>query len=378
MEITFPCVQVEQPIGSFYVGTIPGSELCELTWVDVRRIEGERGFETYLGIQRPLNPDRVEELTEYVASPDACFPTAVIIAVPGVCASYDEDKKQMTLREYLEPGEGEETIVFRQIAKVIDGQHRIEGIRANRGKRIKFEVNVSVFVDMDIADQAYVFSTVNLAQTKVNRSLVYDLFDLAKTRSPQKTCHNIAVALDRNEKTPFFERIKRLGSSTEGRFNETITQSTFVESLLRYISKNANQDRNLYLLHKTPSIARAEELQELIFRNMFIEERDLQITDVIWNYFDAVRERWPNAWNYLGRGLMLNKTNGFRGLMRFLRPVYLHIASPGDIPSKDEFASIFRRIEFDDERFTTDTYLPGSSGESALYRDLLSASKLMG
>jgi len=374
-QIRFPCIRVEQPIGSFYIGTITGDDLCEITWVDVRRIEGERGFETYLGIQRPLDAKRVEQLIEYVASPDACFPTAVIIAVPAVCASYDEDRLEMTLREYLEPGDGEETIDFRQIAKVIDGQHRIEGLRAHRS--MKFEVNVSVFVDMDIADQAYVFSTVNLAQTKVNKSLVYDLFDLAKTRSPQKTCHNIAVALDRNEKSPFYERIKRLGVSTQGRFNETITQATFVESLLRYISRNANQDRNLYLRRKIPPKATSQELKELVFRNMFIDEKDLEITDVIWNYFDAVRERWPKAWNYLGRGLMLNKTNGFRALMRFLRPTYLHVSAPGEVPPKDEFVRVFKRVNFTDDQFTTDTYLPGSSGESMLYKDFLAASKLL-
>jgi len=33
-----------------------------------------------------------------------------------------------------------------------------------------FDVNVSIFVDADIADQATVFATVNLAQTKVTEA----------------------------------------------------------------------------------------------------------------------------------------------------------------------------------------------------------------
>jgi hypothetical protein len=57
-----------------------------ISYSDIRRIEGERGIETYLGIQRPLDPKRVRELEHYVSSPDACFPTAVIIAVPAECA----------------------------------------------------------------------------------------------------------------------------------------------------------------------------------------------------------------------------------------------------------------------------------------------------
>ncbi len=53
-----------------------------------------------------------------------------------------------------------------------------------------------------MAQQANIFSTVNLSQTKVNRSLAYDLFALAASRSPQKTCHDIAVALDRGKNSP--------------------------------------------------------------------------------------------------------------------------------------------------------------------------------
>jgi DGQHR domain-containing protein len=342
--------------------------------VDVRRIEGERGFETYLGIQRPLSPRRVKELAKYVRSPDACFSTAVIIAVPGICTEFDEAKGRMVLSPYEDEENLSNNIDFEQIAKVIDGQHRIEGLRAfDNGE---FDVNVSLFVDMDIADQAYLFSTVNLAQTKVNRSLVYDLFELAKTRSPQKTCHEMAVALDRHEKSPFFERIKRLGVATEGRFNETITQATFVESLIVYISADPVADRNLFLNKRTPKKASSDELQRLIFRNMFLGERDLEITDVIWNFFDAVRTRWPEAWNFFGKGLMLNKTNGFKAFMRFLRHAYLHLCSPGEVPKKDAFLGVLKRIALRDNQFTTDIYKPGTSGESLLYRTLRDKSGL--
>jgi DGQHR domain-containing protein len=109
-----------------------------------------------------------------------------------------------------------------------------------------------VFVDVDIEDQAYLFSTVNLAQTKVNKSLVYDLFDLARGRSPQKTTHNIAVALDQNDSSPLHQRIKRLGSATRGRVAERITQATFVESLLPYISKNPMLDRDTFFAAGNP------------------------------------------------------------------------------------------------------------------------------
>jgi len=92
---------------------------------------------------------------------------------------------------------------------VIDGQHRIEGLKELQD--IQFDLNISVFVDIDVAQEGYIFSTVNLAQTKVNRSLAYDLYDLAKSKSPQKFCHNAAVALDKGKESPLYHRIKRLG-----------------------------------------------------------------------------------------------------------------------------------------------------------------------
>jgi len=322
-------------------------------------------------------PKRVKEIEAYVNTSDACFPTSIILAIPGVCAKFEEAMSRMVLNNYLEPSDDEDPIYYRDIAKVLDGQHRIEGLKAFKGE--EYQVNVSIFIDADIADQAYIFSTVNLTQTKVNRSLAYDLFDLAKSRSPQKTCHNIAVALDQNEKSPFFQRIKRLGVTTEGRFNETITQATLVQSLMIYICKDQIEqikDRDLYLRGKLPQKSNAEDVKQQIFRNLFIDNRDLDIADIIWNYFDAVKENWPDAWNNMGHGCMLNKTNGFKALMRFLRPAYLYITAPGKVPSKEQFLEIFKKTKLSDTDFTIDRFVPGTSGESELFRTLMVESDL--
>jgi DGQHR domain-containing protein len=372
--ISLPCLKVKQPLGEFFIASIESNILCQITDFDVRRMITEREIETYLGIQRPLNPARVKELSFYVNTADACFPTGVILAVDGVCAQYNEEKKELILSNYLEPERLEDKVFYRQIAKVLDGQHRIEGLKSFEGDT--FQVNISVFIDIDIEDQAYIFSTVNLAQTKVNKSLVYDLFDLANSRSPQKTCHNIAVALDDNSESPFFHRVKRLGVATEGRFNETITQATFVQSLLPYITSNALEDRDIYLKNRTPKKATAPDLNKFIFRNLFIEGKDLEIADILWNYFDAVKQRWPEAWSATGKGVMLNKTNGFRALMRFLRPVYLYLNSPGMVTSTQNFLGVLNKIQLADRDFTIDRFKPGTSGESELYKTLLEESRV--
>jgi DGQHR domain-containing protein len=365
ISFTVPVLKVSQPIGEFFVGALESKRLCEITYFDVRRILREREFETYLGIQRPLNESRVKEIEQYVHTADACFPTAIILSVSGDCAKYDEGSGLLTLSNYEDPEDPDKNIIYRQIAKVIDGQHRIEGLKNYKGP--SFGVNVSIFVDIDVAEEAYIFSTVNLAQTKVNKSLAIDLLELARSRSPQKLCHNIAVALDQGEKSPFYHKIKRLGVATEGRFNETLTQATFVDSLLGYLSSNPVRDRDIYIRGKVPNKAEAQESKLLIFRNMMIDKRDMEIVDVLWNYFDAVRSKWPTAWNSTGYGLILNRTNGFRALMRFLRPAYLNLVGPGEVPTREQFGNIFKRIQMNDDEFTTDNYKPGTSGEVALY-----------
>jgi len=204
----------------------------------------------------------------------------------------------------------------------------------------------SLFIGIDVAEEGYIFSTVNLAQTKVNRSLATDLYDLAVSNSPQKLCHNVAVALDEEKGSPFYHRIKRLGVQTEGRFDETLTQATVYDMSMPYLSTDPIKDRDLYLRGKTPIKASSMELRKLIFRNMFIEGRDLEIVDILWNYFDAVRLSWPEAWISNKRGDILNKTNGFRALMRFLRPAYLAVAQQiGNVPAADQFKRIFDRNE---------------------------------
>lgn len=362
----FPVLRINQPIGTFFLGVLDSKRVCEITDFDVRRLLKEREFETYLGIQRPLNKVRVKEIQQYVATVDACFPTSVVLSVSGDCATYNGDTNTLALSNYQDPDDPSRNVLYRQIAKVIDGQHRIEGLKNYQGGA--FDLGVCIFVDIDVAEEGYIFSTVNLAQTKVNKSLAYDLFDLAKAKSPQKLCHNISVALDQNEGSPFSQRIKRLGVATEGRFNETLTQATFVEALLPYVSSNPVLDRDIYIRGKVPARVGTVESKTLIFRNMMIDDRDLEIADVIWNYFDAVRNRWPQAWNNMERGSVLNKTNGFRALMRLLRPAYLYLAKPGQVPTTEQFREIFDRVRLRDDEFTAETFVPGTSGEVLLFR----------
>ena len=103
---------------------------------------------------------------------------------------------------------------------------------------------------------------------------------------------------------------------------------------------------------------------------MFIDSRDAEIARVLWNFFAAVAARWPGAWAERRAGIMLNRTNGFGGLMRFLGDAYNSFNRPDQVIPQPDFAEIFRRIKLRESDFTIDTYKPGTSGEVQLAKDL--------
>ena len=362
-------IEVKQPMGTFFIASIPHWRLVEISAVDVRRMLKQRDIEEYLGIQRPLNESRVIELQKYVQTLDACFPTSIVLAVPARCASFSKGK--LTLNNFPSEESGEK-IIYREIAKVLDGQHRIAGLR-DLPKEFRFDVNVSIFVDIELEDQAYIFSIVNLAQTKVHKSLAYDLFELATTRSPQKTAHNVAVVLDRSKGSPFEGRIKRLGSATPGRSGELLTQSTVVEGLLPLISRTRIEDRDALKRKQKLPFPNETELRHMPLRGYFVKDNDAAIVDLIWNFFEAVSKRWPAAWNHpqTAEGYMLARTNGFKALMRVFPILYMGIERPGVMVSADQFFARLKHVTLKDENFVVSEFRPGTSGEAALASQII-------
>lgn len=377
-------LKLRQPQGEFFIGTISAEDLVDITYSDIRRINNEdRDVEKYLGIQRPLDKSRVAKIKQYIQSPDASFPTGIVLSVDPKCAEYNPSSSTLILKEYTSEFESEqnENVSLHKIAKVLDGQHRIEAFMNSQGNydfslNIPiFELNVIIFIGLDIDEQANIFATINLAQTKVNKSLVYDLEGLSKIRSPFRTAHKIAIALDdADESSPLYHRIKRLGVKTEGRENsEPLTQAVFVESLMKLISKDPFEDRTQLLKGNKLMLADLHTLKHFPFRNLFIMDKDNEIALILYNYFKSIEKKWPIAWNDINLiGNILPKSNAFKAFMRFLKPLYLNIVNDniGRIVTIDEFSEYFKTYNIEDSDFTSGNFLPGSGGEATFYKIL--------
>ena len=191
--------------------------------------------------------------------------------------------------------------------------------------------------------------------------------------------HNIARLLNSRESSPFYKRIMILGTAT-GSPSETLTQAAFIDPLMCYITLNsisAMEDRDaLKRGKKLPEIEQgAVRVRKLIFRNLFIQDRDAEIARVVWNYFTAVSQRWPEAWPLRKSGLILNRTTGYRALMRFLPLAYMTLGRETVIPTA-EFKAIFDKVKLDSEDFTPERFKPGTGGQAELYRKLQADTKI--
>lgn len=353
--IRTPAIEVKQPIGTFYVCTLKFFEIVKIAYTDVRRISNEkREVEEYIGIQRELSSKRVKEIQNYVNLVDASFPNTIILSISSENAIFNPETKEI------------EILNQNNVAKVLDGQHRIAGLEGYFQEDVPFDVIVAIFIDMELEDQAILFATINKTQTKVNKSLAADLYEFTKSRSPQKTCHNIVRALDQLKSSPFYGKIKILGSAVE-KEKETITQATFVESLIQYISQDKMKDRD--------DLKRGKKLEPLdndkyFLRDWFIKDKDSAIAQLVMDFFKAVQWKWPNAWNKVSSESILNRSTGFIALMKFFPVCCKELGFPEKVPNVDDFKEVFMRINLDENSFTRTNYIPGSAGQAKLLNDL--------
>ena len=370
--------RVKQPLGEFFVGAMTVRDVLAVSSFDFRRMQFKSGYVDFLGIQRRVDEGRAKKIAKYARTADAVFPTSVVLSVDDKCCSIKETDifglSQIQISPYIDDENVRLNIALSEAASIIDGQHRLSGLRD--ADALDMDLPVTIFVGNDEATDASIFSIVNLAQTKVNKSLVYDLFALNERRSPERTAHETVVSLDRMPESPFQGTIKRLGIATPGRDNETLSQATIVQGLLPYITADALADRDIGRRFGFWDPPTEPEVRRRIFRKFFVSNEDAKILAIMVNYFSAVAERWPQSWAGLSEGDILRRTNGYLGFMRFLRPAYLSLAAQSEVPSKEQFSQILKNISIPDLGFTIDRFPPGSSGAKRLFDWLLNESGL--
>jgi len=282
-------LKIEQPIGTFYLSSIEASILAKIAVV-------ERRNENPNAVQREQSLGRIKDIAKYCSESDATFPTPIIISV----------------KENADVRIDEDYIIFNDneiLGEVIDGQHRLEGLKASN-YMVKFQMPVVLMFDLYPSQKAYVFSIINSKQTRVNMSLIYDLFALSDKRSPYKTCHETARALNIDKESPFFNRLKMLGKKEEDQELASLSQGTFIKYLLELISKNPDED--------TRRLKNGEELEpneHLVLRQYFIDNQDAVIFKILLNLLNGVKDAFEEEWDKPNE-YIISKPIGFGSIIK--------------------------------------------------------------
>lgn len=292
-EVTY--IKVEQPIGTFYITSMKASTLAKIAKV-------ERRHENPDAVQRDQSSKRIKEISEYCGDSDATFPTPIIIAV--------DENANVELTETKFRFSGNE-----KIGDVIDGQHRLEGLKASNHIE-KFELPVVLMFNLYPEEKAYVFSIINSKQTRVNMSLIYDLFALSSNRSPYKTCHETARALNKEIESPFHNRLKMLGKKTEGQELASLSQGTFIKYMLELVSRKPDED--------TRRLKHGEELlpdDKPVLRNYFMKGQDAVLYKIMFNLYSGVRDAFPEEWQNPD-DYIISKSIGFGAVIKAFPEIY--------------------------------------------------------
>lgn len=357
--LTRPCIAVNQPIGTFYLMSLSAEQLVGRVCIQPRTISSSDSH----NVQRAENPGRVKEIAQYVRDPDATFPTAVIISADSTYAAVDENSITFS----PSPGQPEEGF---EIGELLDGQHRIRGLQEAQQQGFKiaaFEIPVVVMLDLDVAEKAYVFSIINSKQTPVSKSLIYDLFGLAKDRSPYSVCHEIARAMNTDPNGPFYRGIKMLGKKQHP--HEILTQGSFVKYLLQLISSKPDRDAIALKSEEVPVE------QNRPFNAFFRNKKDELILLAMTNYFSAVAEAFSADWDtaaYIdkdgrpikGKTPVMRRTVGYEALMRALAKIWPIVQTEGNL-DKALFVKLVGKFKENlaDQDISTETF--GSSSADA-------------
>ncbi|ACH63886.1 putative DGQHR domain protein [Aliivibrio fischeri MJ11] len=314
-------IEVSQPMGDFYVFKISAKKLVSITFSMAAYNQNGK----LSGVQRKLRLDRIKQIALYSNSYNATFPNSIILS-----ANFDvdgslivDDKLRWDVKN------GELTIpTDKKIASIIDGQHRLEGIReAIKNPDFQdFDILCSVYIDMPFSEQAEVFTSINFNQKKVDKSIAYELFgyDLDETDKAYWSPDTLAIYLTRIFNNDPNSPIKgKVFTSFVGEVkNEDwyISTACLVESISLLMTTDATKDR--YYLHQSAFFNKGRvKLKDLKvkapLRNMYIKGNDKDIFVVINNYLSKLQSL---GW-FSSSDLVTTKTIGFLAMFEVLRDI---------------------------------------------------------
>jgi DGQHR domain-containing protein len=187
----FETIEIKQGKQTLYSFSEKASKLWSSVSINRREENKDEGY------QRVLSNSRVRAVADYIKEGNI-IPGSIIIAV-------DEGK--------FNPAQGKLRLsAGRDVAWVIDGQHRLAGAHLASQEGVDIELNVVALLNLDEQQQIEQFVTINREGKNVPTSLYLDLLKhLPKLTSPgeiaSERAADIADRLRHDKESIFFGRI---------------------------------------------------------------------------------------------------------------------------------------------------------------------------
>ena len=351
--LRIPAIQVQQPLGVFYIASIPARALLDTAYSDrlcaTKRPDGE----SYVldGSQRELHEARLKEISTYINTEESTFPNSIILA-----ANFREDDGTLESDDSLrwrverDSNTGAFGLIIpseRKLAPIIDGQHRLFGFNFAKLERLDMELVCSVFVDLPKPFQAFLFATINSTQKPVNKSLTYELFgynienEPPDSWSPDKLAVFFARKLNSDEESPLKRRILvaaendfALSRSEAKRAGEwMVSMATVVEGIAKLFSQNPKRDGGR-LLGKTSDGRKRSILRDVSptdkspMRSLYLDGNDKVIYSAVRNFLRAADK---SLWNQAHPESFILKTVGIQALFDILRKLAADALTEKDV-----------------------------------------------
>lgn len=318
-------IKVQQPLGTFYVASITARNLLKVCYSSPAELNSD-GFNVN-GTQRLQDEKRLHEIADYIETHEAAFPNAIILG-----ANYDSSGffiDDVAVAWSVKEDNGNYTLTIptdNKIASIIDGQHRLNAFNYSKDEFLDIELLCAIYIDLPIPYHAFLFSTINFNQKKVDRSLAYNLFGFDIENSDPETWvpETLAVSIARRlntEDTPFRGKITLGVVEHSERQADTfsISMATVVDGILKLISKKPKKDR-AGLMRDVPAKRNRSNLDDdgSPLRFMYLSGYDEAIYETILNYFRCINVL---LWAKADADSYITKTVGIQALFDVLAKV---------------------------------------------------------
>ncbi|MBP2836922.1 DGQHR domain-containing protein [Dickeya parazeae] len=346
-------MKVRQPFGDFYVASIPAKKLVQVCY----SFAAQYGSDVLSGVQRGINENRVKTIAHFCATDDAMFPTSIILS-----ANLDVNGEPSNEPWYVDHDSNLVIPTTKLNASIVDGQHRIEGLRKaiESGELISdFDIVCAIYFELPAPKQAEVFATINFNQQKVDKSLAYQLFgyDLdsidSKYWSPDTLAIYLTRLLDKESDSPLKGRVdfgmKKIDLSMQdypdkSNKNWYVSTATVVQGITSLISTNVSKDR--YHLHKKRLLKKDRYILKEIdskapLRDFYLNNKDGQIYDLVLNYIIYCNNKfWVDD-----EIIFMRKTIGIQALFDVLKYILVDIKIGNKLLTFDNIESYLKRVD---------------------------------